>query len=324
MNLLNRYLQAVARLLPSARRDDIIAELRANILSQFEERENDAGRGLTEHEQVEILRRFGNPAMIAGRYGEHNFGLAFGKQWIGPELFPFYRTVLLINLAISLIVLAGVIPLVSHAGGVAITLSRVLPPLLTQFVIVTGIFIMVERHKEQLFNSWDPRKLPAAKATPEDGPTGRNIFNFVLLAMGTLWLALTPNWPYLMLGPGALYLSPIPMRLMPQWTEFYWAILILLGAQLTVKFFHLFRWLPRQQSRFIDLGLKILGLGIAVLLLTQYPNYVVSANRPLAYWVNLSFLSCVIVALGINLWGTVRLLVSLRRERAQMAPAAQH
>jgi hypothetical protein len=32
MNLLNRYLQAVARLLPKARRDDIIAELRANII----------------------------------------------------------------------------------------------------------------------------------------------------------------------------------------------------------------------------------------------------------------------------------------------------
>jgi len=43
MNLLNRYLRAVGRLLPKPRRDDIVAELRANILSQMEDREQELG-----------------------------------------------------------------------------------------------------------------------------------------------------------------------------------------------------------------------------------------------------------------------------------------
>jgi hypothetical protein len=324
MNLLNRYLQAVAKCLPSARRDDIIAELRANILSQMEDREQELGRPLTEDEQTDILRRYGNPTIIAGRYSAHNLGLAFGRQLIGPELFPFYKTVLIINLLITVVVLAGVMPIVVRAIGGAITLARVLMPLAVQFGIVTLIFVILDRNKGRLLDKWDPRKLPALKANPEDGPNAQSIFTFFAAAVGTLWLALTPRWPYLLLGPGALYLQAIPMKLMPQWSEFYWAIVVLLCAQLVVGFFRLFRLLPRRQARIMDLALKVVGLCIGVLLLLKAPNYVSSQYQEVAVWANLSFLVCLIVALAINLWGTGRLLLSLWRERDQMLPARQH
>ena len=103
MNLLNRYLQEVSRYLPKARRDNITAELRANILSEMEDKEQELGRGLTENELVEMLQHHGNPMIVAGRYREHNLGLAFGVQLIGPELFPFYRMILLLNLAARLL-----------------------------------------------------------------------------------------------------------------------------------------------------------------------------------------------------------------------------
>lgn len=324
MNLLNRYLQAVANCLPSARRDDIIAELRANILSQMEDREHELGRPLTEDEQADVLRRCGNPTIIAGRYSAHNLGLAFGRQLIGPELFPFYKTVLIINLLITVVVLAGVMPLVARAIGGAITLIRVLMPLAVQFGIVTLIFVILDRNKGRLLGKWDPRRLPALKANPEDGPNAQNIFTFIAVAVGTLWLALTPRWPYLLLGPGALYLPAIPMKLMPQWIEFYWAIVVLLCAQLVLRFFRLFRLLPRRQARIMDLALKGVGLCIGVLLLLKAPNYVSSPYQEVAVWANLSFLVCLIVALAINLWGTGRLLLSLWRERDQMLPARQH
>jgi hypothetical protein len=321
MNLLNRYLQAVAKCLPSERRDDIIAELRANILSQMEDREQELGRPLAEDEQADILRRYGNPTIIAGRYSAHNLGLAFGRQLIGPELFPFYKTVLIINLLITVVVLAGVMPVVAQAIGGAITLIRVLMPLAVQFGIVTLIFVILDRNKGRLLDKWDPRRLPALKASPEDGPNAQNIFTFIAGAVGTLWLALTPRWPYLLLGPGALYLQAIPIKLMAQWIEFYWAIVGLLCAQLVLGFFRLFRLLPRRQARIMDLVLKGVGLCIGVLLLLKAPNYVSSQYREVAAWANLSFLVCLIVALAINLWGTGRLLLSLWRERDQMLPA---
>jgi HAAS len=324
MNLLNRYLQAVARCLPSARRDDIIAELRANILSQMEDRERELGHPLTEDEQADILRRYGNPTIIAGRYSAHNIGLAFGRQLIGPELFPFYKTVLIVNLLITVVVLGGVMPVVARAIGGAITLIRVFTPLAVQFGIVTLVFVILDRNKGRLLDKWDPRRLPALKANPEDGPSAQNIFNFIAVTVGTLWLALTPRWPYLLLGPGALYLQALPMKLMPQWIEFYWAIVLLLCAHLVLGFFRLFRLLPRRQARIMDLTLKGVGLCIGVLLLLQAPNYVSSQYREVAAWANLSFLVCLIVVLAINLWGTGRLLLSLWRERDQMLPAQQH
>ena len=46
MNLLDRYLLAVKKYLPW-KADDILAELKANLESQLEEKESDLGRRLT-------------------------------------------------------------------------------------------------------------------------------------------------------------------------------------------------------------------------------------------------------------------------------------
>ena len=46
MELLDRYLQAVKKYLPARRQDDIIAELRANMESQIEDKESELGRPL--------------------------------------------------------------------------------------------------------------------------------------------------------------------------------------------------------------------------------------------------------------------------------------
>jgi hypothetical protein len=324
MNLLNRYLQAVSKSLPAATRNDIVAELRANILAQMEDREQELGHPLTDDQQAEILRRFGNPAIVAGRYSEHNFGLAFGKQLIGPELFPFYRTVLIVNALITLFVFAGEIPIVLATGG-GFHLTPILLPLAIQFSIVTFIFVMVERHKTVVLGKWDPRKLPQVKADPDDGIRAGSIIHFLADAIGTFWLALTPQWPFLMLGPGALALKNIPIQLMPQWTAFYWAIVALLCAQLVLQFFTLFLHLPRRAARIANLALKSVGLCIEFLLIAKAPDYVSSPLPQVANWVNQTFLLCLIAALVIHLWGAGKLLLSLLHDRpGRSAPAGHH
>ena len=112
-----------------------------------------------------------------------------------------------------MVLLAGVTPIVARAIGGAITLTRVLMPLAVQFRIVTLIFVILDRNKGRLLDKWDPRRLPALKANPEDGPNAQDIFTFTAVAVGMLWLVLTPLWPCLLLGPGALYLQAIPMKL---------------------------------------------------------------------------------------------------------------
>src|SRR3954454_7711370 len=83
MQLIDRYLYAVGRHLPNDRRDDILAELRANILEMAEDREQELGRVLTIEEEEEILKKHGHPMQVAARY--------LPKQYlIGPAVFPFY------------------------------------------------------------------------------------------------------------------------------------------------------------------------------------------------------------------------------------------
>jgi hypothetical protein len=308
MNLLNRYLQEVSKYLPKARREDIAAELRANITSQLEDREEELGRPLTDDEVVAMLQHHGNPMIVAGRYRPHNLGLAFGVQLIGPELFPFYRMILLLNLCITLVILAVVLPIVAREVPGAITLGRFLTPLLMQFAAVTVIFIALEKGKDHVLNRWHPGRLPPLKIPPDDGPSARNIFNFVAAAVGTVWLALTPRWPYLMLGPGALYLPAIPMKLMPEWVWFYWAIMALLCLELGLQFTNLLRLLTRRAAQVADLILKCAGLAIGILLLFKFPNYVTFPYPDVAEWANLSFLICVIVGVAIGLFGIVRAL----------------
>ena len=54
--------------LPADQADDIVNELSENLRAQFEDRENDLGRPLTDAEQEAILKDHGNPLVVASRY----------------------------------------------------------------------------------------------------------------------------------------------------------------------------------------------------------------------------------------------------------------
>ena len=71
-------------------KDDIINELSENLLSRMEETEAELGRPLTETEQETILREHGDPMVVASRYGATHRCVSFGRQLIGPALFPIY------------------------------------------------------------------------------------------------------------------------------------------------------------------------------------------------------------------------------------------
>ena len=324
MKLLERYLQAVARCLPKARRDDIIEELRVNLLSQFEDREEELGHPLTVDEQAEILRRHGNPTMVASSYGTSNLGFAFGVQLIGPELFPIYRNVLGTIMSISLILLAIVIPTVLGTTHEAITLARILTPVIIQFFATTLIFILIDHGKGHVLNRWDPRTLPAVKPSTDEGPTLKNIFTFLFMVIGTVWLAMAPRWPFLVLGPGALYLPALSITFWPQWPVFYAAIMAMLGARLVLEFFKLFQQLPKRMYRICDLGLRGFEILVGVALFLVGPHYVTSPYKEVADWGNQGFQVFVAITVAINLWHFSRRAWSLIRERHQMLPAGQN
>src|SRR5579863_5139005 len=135
MELLDRYLQAVKKYLPARRQDDIIAELRANMESQIEDKESELGRPLTQGEMEDLLRKMGSPVMVASRYQPQQY-------LIGPTVFPMYLYVLRIAvlwaIVIYSVVIVAVIPFTSpSASSVADSLMRMPGVLMTVAAWVT-------------------------------------------------------------------------------------------------------------------------------------------------------------------------------------------
>lgn len=94
MDLIDRYLAAVGVLLPRNQREDIVAELRDVLETHADEKRAELGRALTVEEQSELVRAFGHPLAVAGRYGR-------GQYLIGPELYPLYVIAAKVLLAIA-------------------------------------------------------------------------------------------------------------------------------------------------------------------------------------------------------------------------------
>lgn len=239
MELIDRYLKAVGSYLPAAQRDDITRELSENIRSEIEDKEAELGRPLTEAQQETILKKQGHPLLVAGRYRQDQRSVAFGRQWIGPVIFPFYIKVLTFNLGISFTVVTMVF-VALFASGQVVTLSDLAfaysLQLVAQFAIVTGIFAMVERHLTKNPDKWDPRK-PNQLKYPEffeataakDGlrvSRLESISQFIASAVFLVWLRAAQTSPFLIFGPAAAI-----FRLAPVWHQLFLPsmLIILLG-----------------------------------------------------------------------------------------------
>src|SRR5215470_3322062 len=116
MDLVDRYLKAVGKALPEKQREDIIRELSEDIRSEVEDRQSQLGRPLTEAEQQSMLKQRGNPLLLAASYNQDHRTLAFGRQLIGPVLFPFYVKVLSFNLGLTFVVIATIFIALGASG----------------------------------------------------------------------------------------------------------------------------------------------------------------------------------------------------------------
>jgi hypothetical protein len=255
MQIVDRYLKSVKTCLPAAQADDIITELSENIYAQIEDKESELKRSLTEAEVEGILKQHGHPLLVASRYRQEQRNVSFGRQIIGPALFPFYIRVLKFNLGLTSVVVL-VIFAALFAGGQPIgnLLGVFFYQLLIQFAIVTLIFWVMDQHFTKFPDRWDPRKSyvvrhPALTAR-EDGPRiprTKSISELIALVVALFWLHAVQHSQFLIFGPAAAFL-----HLSPRWNQLYLPInaLILLaminaGITLIRPDWVRFHWLMR-------------------------------------------------------------------------------
>ena len=272
MELLDRYLKAVAKGLPETQREDILRELSEDLRSEMDDKQTALGRSLTPAEQEAILRQHGNPLLLAARFRQDHRAVSFGRQLIGPSLYPFYIKVLSFNLGLTTAIIAIIFTALAVSGqplSISRVVSTVLLQLFIQFAVVTFIFSMVQRNLTRFPDRWNLAGLPLdmniednvhVKILKEDRhvPRFESISMIVALAVSLIWLREVQHHPFLIFGPAALFL-----KLAPIWARLY-RLLVLLAAfgivQATVNLFRP-RW-----TRFRAIAQVVLQLGSLVLM----------------------------------------------------------
>lgn len=275
MELIERYLQAVKFALPKEQRDDIIGELRDSILSQVEEREAALGRPLSEDEQVELLKKLGNPLHVASQYHKP-------QRLIGSAIFPIYWKVLMAALGVAFAVLA-VAAIATAAAGKPFTeslgvLFRYPGNALTVFAWVTLVFAGLEYFgvKCQIGDRWDPRQLPPLLNSEPKQSRFELITSLALQTLFGVWWLTGLHYQYLILGPGANFL-----KFGAVWQSIYPLFVAAVLLDIATTSTKLFRpqWVPGH--RVLRVANSALGLLILYFLINAPELFVAAqANAP--------------------------------------------
>ncbi|MET0282505.1 MAG: hypothetical protein ABW278_15465 [Steroidobacteraceae bacterium] len=308
MNMIERYLASVAWRLPPPSRDDIVSELRDDILSRIEAAEA-RGAAATEAQISAVLRATGHPATVAARFAAQD-GL------LPPEAVPWFWAHLR-ALAILVAVLQGAGALVAGFAGqrpeqaIAQAVGQGAVNMLQALGALLLAYLCFSRYLyPRLMQKWDPAKLPAPPAPGRDhGSTLSHAIGLVFGIVMLLWWA------------GAVQLPAIPSHLQPGpvWESVFVPVLLLLAMGVALQLVELFAPSRRRLIAALAVGIAVASFALGNYLLRHGPLLVAADDS----------LSARAMA-GINAAGGVILIVIMtasvfeawQRARQLFAPRA--
>ncbi|MES2673080.1 MAG: hypothetical protein V4660_02515 [Pseudomonadota bacterium] len=160
MNLIDRYISAVAQQLPEIRRNDITRELKANILDRLENLALEQGRATTAEDESAVLRELGHPCKVAA-------GFMPPQQLVSAEWFPLFKQCLTYGIIfIFVLQLIGFGIALTSMGKLNIVgfLFGFFQSSLLMFASVTGAFYLLSNlpatDKISPYSCWKPEQLP--------------------------------------------------------------------------------------------------------------------------------------------------------------------
>ena len=257
MSVLDSYLYEVGQHLPEEQRGDILTDIRAAIEEEASERAS--SDEFSDEQVLEVLRGFGHPFKVAGRYLPQ-------RALIGPEIFPTYARVLKLFL---LIAVAGYVlvtltigvtqgwqtgPWRLFWGGVEIVIWMA--------AVITGVFIAIEYSGEKLkwYESWEPASLSRNQV----GWINRQdvITNIIGEGVFLLW------WNDILVLQNFLPDGLLEISLAPIWFEYGLYLNILFAACFALHVYVLVRgtWHRVTMVSEIVLYAALIGLGIVLML----------------------------------------------------------
>jgi hypothetical protein len=199
MILLDRYLSAFAQHLPADRSEEIVRELRANIMDKLDALAEELGREINDNDVSGLLRELGHPQQVADGYVPP-------QHLVAPEPFAFYKQVLsygaltmfTIELlkAMSAFFSSGYFSVSGFAYGLAAGFD--VHGLLI-FAFVTGMFYILSnlpRGKPvyRPYQSWRPEQFPPVTQPWQKIRLGQQSGGFSM----SLFFMLIPHYPLIM------------------------------------------------------------------------------------------------------------------------------
>lgn len=243
MDLIERYLGAVRWNLPSAKADDIIAELADLIAARIEDREEMLGRTLMPDEVSQILREFGHPLAVAGQYHGQ-------RALIGAEVFPFYWFALKIVLAV-----VAVIELVQIGGAILVRgdfvhgfthgTGGLIHSLLYNAAWVTLAFAVIERTGwlDAYLAKWKPEELPDLGKLRLDLPPRKRWEPLFEIGFGVAFLIWWAGGYTIPFGP---HDTDVRITGGAVWQGLYWPVVALVWTRIALSMISFVRpaWKP--------------------------------------------------------------------------------
>jgi hypothetical protein len=250
--------------------------------------------------------------------------VAFGRELIGPALFPFYLKILGIVMGISLAVYAVVTVALAATGATRTfgdVMTTVIMQIAIQFAVVTGIFTAVDSYLPTM--PWSARQLPAPQAATRHRARVSRLESLAEIVGGVVvvgWLLFAYNRPALLFGP-----TLESYRLGPVWQQVFVPTLLVLGVSVARAVVNLFRPEWVHMKRVVSVVTDVAALGIVAYLL-QANHRVVLANGNVApgsvnefvYYGLLATSLGFLVVIAMDVWKLIR-GEQRQREQAQAA-----
>jgi len=342
MELLERYLQAIRKRLPAKRRDDIVEELRANLLAEAEDMQEKLGRPLHPEEEEALIKHHGHPSVVAARYSPQQY-------LIGPKMFPYYWFALRTALGIAALVYAIVNSILLAVG--TLDPSRIVSTVLGFIGIVavqvtmwvTIVFVALEfavqrfGAKLDFMESWNPRTLPRVDPNPHNCSKSP-IADFLLHFSFAIYLVVAWRHPFLMFGPGVAFFRSSPFQLAPVLYNFYWAFVVMAFTQAALHALYILVRRARPLRLYTDALAQLFGFTILILAIRVHDLIVVNPSasdlagaQHTAQQLNMAILIALRMAAAVTAvvsvwklygWATNRL--SSRSSRSEMITGLIH
>jgi hypothetical protein len=273
MNLLDRYISEIGEHLPHKSRSDIETEIRSTLEDMLEDCSAASGSPVDDEMIIDLLKDYGSPEKIAATYQPD-------KYLIGPKLYPsFIFVIKIVGAVLTGVALLGFsvrfgmreMSLYAFGNQLAQSVLEYIVGLITAFGNIVLVFAILElvvptsKYNVDLRSEkWDPTQL-TKKAGPDEvnsrGAIGAIVFTMLALLviniypqMLGIWFIMDGQWVSTPLFSQAFF------HMLP-WIN----IACILGIGLQVVVLRQRKW--TRITRWFEIGLKILGIAILILLL---------------------------------------------------------